>query len=86
MFERLLLLFLLGSALEHSYAIENVVGCGVFKQSELCIPALECFWCEHPKAGLRGESFDKETTGECMEFDSWIDSCPNADLAALQSS
>jgi hypothetical protein len=71
-----------------SFAIENIVGCGAFKQSDLCIPALECFWCEHPKkkAGLRAESFDKGATGECMEFDSWIDSCPNTEFAAVKTS
>ena len=61
----------------------NVVGCRVFKQSDLCSPSLECFWCEHPKGS---GDFVQETAGECMEFDAWIDSCPNADLAAVETS
>ncbi|KAL7486411.1 hypothetical protein ACHAW6_012012, partial [Cyclotella cf. meneghiniana] len=66
----LTLLFLVAIA---SRAEELVVGCGVFKQSDLCIPALECFWCDKPKGA-------DTSTGECMEFDAWIDSCPNAVL------
>ena len=61
----------------------NVVGCSVFKQSDLCSPSLECFWCEHPKGN---GDFVQETAGECMEFDTWIDSCPDADLAPVETS
>ena len=69
-----------------SEAKEGIVGCGAFKQSDLCIPALECFWCDHPKqGGIRGD-FAKELSGECMEFDAWIDSCPNYDASLLQAS
>ncbi|KAL3785482.1 hypothetical protein HJC23_008292 [Cyclotella cryptica] len=56
-----------------SRAEEAFVGCGVFKRSDLCIPALECFWCYNPTGA-------NISTGECMEFDAWIDSCPNAIL------
>jgi len=74
----------LGLVLGTSVAQEsNVVGCSVFKQSDLCSPSLECFWCEHRKGN---GDFVQETAGECMEFDTWIDSCPDADLAAVETS
>lgn len=56
---------------------ETFVGCGVFKESDLCSPALECFWCGSPGVAI-GQA---EQTGECMEFDAWIHSCPDAAVA-----
>lgn len=47
------------------------VGCGVFKQSDLCSPSLECFWCSSSTS-----SSSSSGDGECMEFDAWVDTCP----------
>mmetsp|Transcript_23585 Transcript_23585/g.51078 ORF Transcript_23585/g.51078 Transcript_23585/m.51078 type:complete len:116 (-) Transcript_23585:53-400(-) len=64
------------------------VGCIVFQQEELCIPALECFWCDdhsnsHGKHSEQQQGEDgqhkKKDGGVCMEFDAWIASCPDAD-------
>lgn len=60
-------------------AASSYTPCGVFEK-DLCIPALECYWCDDPRSqeGGRVEKGDGDSGGSCMEFDAWIRSCPDA--------
>lgn len=53
----------------------NTIGCKSFKEVEFCLPALECYWCD---------SIGENSYGECMEFDEWINSCPDT-IAAIDA-
>eukprot|EP01082_Thalassiosira_pseudonana_P008269 g7516.t1.1.5e17418a g7516 g7516.t1 contig24:803404-803752(-) len=71
-------LVLLASGITSTTALHNIVGCGEFKTSDYCLPAVECYWCEKGD-----DTSSQSTSGECMEFDTWIASCPRADLASV---
>ncbi len=51
---------------------KHVIGCKAFTEVEFCLPSLECYWCE---------SIGENNSGECMEFDAWINSCPDSIVA-----